>query len=176
MFLLINEFDIYILQFIQNNMHTPVLDKLMIFATKLGNNGLIWIFISILLVIISKKHKKAGFVTLLALFIGAMLGEVIIKHIVQRPRPFLEMNTIKLLIPKPKSFSFPSGHTTAAFAAVVVLSRYFKKYSIEFFILAFLIAFSRMYLCVHYPTDVLAGIILGIISGKIALGIASKFY
>lgn len=172
---LIHQFDSCILQFIQNNMHEAILDKLMIIFTKLGNGGLIWIAISILL-IISKKHKKAGVVTLVAIVIGAILGEGIIKHIIQRPRPFIEVNSIHLLVSKPKSFSFPSGHTTAAFAAAVVLSKYFRKYRVQFFVLAFLIAFSRMYLYVHYPTDVLAGFILGIVSGKVALKIASKIH
>ncbi|MEY7998896.1 phosphatase PAP2 family protein [Clostridium sp. Mt-5] len=163
---LMHQFDNSILQFIQNNMHGPFMDKFMIFVTRLGNLGTIWIIIAVFL-IITKKYRNAGIATLCAVILGAVLGEGIIKHIVQRPRPFVESGTMNLLISRPLSSSFPSGHTTAAFAAAAVLSRYFKRYAAGFFVLAFLIAFSRLYLYVHYPTDVLAGIVLGLLCSKI---------
>ncbi|MBA5851611.1 phosphatase PAP2 family protein [Clostridium sp. cel8] len=170
---LINEFDSFIFKFIEDNMYSSMMDKIMIFTTKLGNTGIIWIAISLFL-IMSKKNRKAGIVTLAAVVLGAILGEGIIKNIVQRPRPFEESNIVHILISKPKSYSFPSGHTTAAFAATSTLSRYFKKYSIGLFILAILIAFSRIYLYVHYPTDILGGIILGLICSRIVFYIFNK--
>ncbi|MHC6179221.1 phosphatase PAP2 family protein [Clostridium sp. JNZ X4-2] len=168
MIYLMHQFDNSILQFIQNNMYGPFMDKFMIFITRLGNLGTIWVIIAVIL-IITKKYRNAGIATLCAVILGAVLGEGIIKHLVQRPRPFAEYGAANLLISRPLSSSFPSGHTTAAFAAAGVLSRYFKRYAAGFFILAFLIAFSRLYLYVHYPTDVLAGMILGIICSKIVL-------
>lgn len=170
---LINQFDNNILRFIENNMHSYIMDKTMIFFTELGNMGIIWIVISILLML-NKKYRIIGIATLAAVALGALLGEGIIKHIIERPRPFVKSSYINLLISKPMSSSFPSGHTTAAFSASGILSSYFRKYSIEIFLLAFVIAFSRLYLYVHYPTDVLAGIILGIISSRIILYLFNK--
>jgi undecaprenyl-diphosphatase len=165
---LIYKFDEYILSYIANNMHNNILDKVMIAFTSLGNMGLIWIAISIVL-IASKKYRKVGIMVLTAIIIGSILGEGLIKHLVKRTRPFYLDPTIKLLVAKPASYSFPSGHTTASFAAASILSRYFKRYAPVFFTAAILIAFSRIYLYVHYPTDVLAGIVLGLISGKITI-------
>ncbi|QXE18341.1 phosphatase PAP2 family protein [Clostridium sp. 001] len=165
---LIYKFDECILSYIANNMHNQILDKIMIAFTSLGNTGLIWIAISLAL-IVSKKYRKVGIMVLTAIIIGSVFGEGLIKHIVKRTRPFYLDPTIKLLVAKPASYSFPSGHTTASFAAASILSRYFKKYAPVFFTVAILIAFSRIYLYVHYPTDVLAGIVLGLVSGKITI-------
>lgn len=95
-----------------------------------------------------------------------ILGEGILKHIVGRLRPSNEILNSSGLISKPLSYSFPSGHTASAFAAAGILAKYFKKYSALIFTLAVLIAFSRLYLYVHYPTDVLAGLFLGLICCK----------
>ncbi|OPJ63846.1 phosphatase PAP2 family protein [Clostridium oryzae] len=170
----IHDFDAAILLFIKNNMHSYLMDKTMIFMTRLGNGGLIWFVICILL-ILSKRYRRAGFTALTALVITTILGEGIIKHIVRRARPFTNIEDMKLLIARPISYSFPSGHTGASFAAATVLSKYFKKYSLFIFVLAVLIAFSRLYLYVHYPTDVLAGVILGIISGIMANSFVNKY-
>ncbi|WP_342356973.1 phosphatase PAP2 family protein [Clostridium algidicarnis] len=100
---------------------------------------------------------------LAALGLSTILGEGILKHVVHRMRPSSDINVINILIAKPLSYSFPSGHTTSSFAVAGVLSKHFKKYAVGFFALASLIAFSRLYLYVHYPTDVLVGIILGLL-------------
>lgn len=168
MIALIYKFDENILLYIANNMHSHILDKIMIAFTSLGNKGLIWIAISIFL-IISKKYRKVGIMVLIAIIIGSIFGEGLLKHLVKRTRPFYLVPTMKLLVAKPASYSFPSGHTTASFAAVSILCRYFKKYTPIFLAVAILIAFSRIYLYVHYPTDVLVGIVLGVISGKITI-------
>ncbi|WP_446897939.1 phosphatase PAP2 family protein [Clostridium sp. LBM24168] len=168
MFSLVYQFDFYLLQFIEKNMHSIIIDKIMIAITYLGNMGIIWIIIALFL-IINKRYRKAGIVTLISVILGAILSEGIIKHVVERPRPFVKFSTINLLISKPLSYSFPSGHTTAAFAAAGILSKYFRRYSIEIFTAAFLIAFSRLYLYVHYPTDILSGMILGLLCSKATL-------
>jgi undecaprenyl-diphosphatase len=118
---------------------------------------------------IKKKTRYISFIVLGALLLNALLGEVVLKNLIQRARPFAGTTKESLLIAKPLSYSFPSGHTASSFAAAGVLSCYFKKYAPVFFILASLIAFSRLYLYVHYPTDVLGGIILGLISSRIAI-------
>lgn len=170
---LIQRLDNSILFFINNNMHNPILDKVMVVFTSLGNNGFIWIIIALLL-ISKKKYRNIGVMVLGALLLGTILGDGILKPLFHRLRPSADIAPSKLLIVKPMSYSFPSGHTTSSFAAAGVLSKYLKKYAFEFFILASLIAFSRMYLFVHYPTDVLGGIFLGLVCSRIIIFLFSK--
>lgn len=164
----IQRIDNTILIYINSNLRNPVLDKVMVAITSLGNMGIIWIVISIIL-IISKKHRKTGVMVIAAVFLSTILGEGILKHIFRRLRPVNEILKNGPLIAKPLSYSFPSGHTACAFAAYGVIAKYSKKYSIAVFILAILIGFSRLYLYVHYPTDVLCGAILGLISARIVV-------
>jgi len=165
---MINTIDISILNYIASHLHTNLLDKIMPLITYLGDKGFIWILIAVIL-IISQKYRKVGFVLLGALLLSTMLGEGILKHIIRRLRPCATIPASKLLITKPLSFSFPSGHTTSSFAAASVLSKFIHKYKFAFFILASAIAFSRVYLYVHYPSDILGGIVLGLICAKITI-------
>lgn len=165
---LIQKYDNFILLFIKNNMHSEIMDKFMVIITSLGNGGVIWIVTAVILMI-NKKHRRVGFMALGALLLCTMLGEGIIKHLVQRIRPSADIPAINLLIAKPLSYSFPSGHTASSFSVAGVLEKYFKNYAIELFTLASLIAFSRLYLYVHYPSDVLAGIVLGLICSRIII-------
>lgn len=165
---LIQIIDSSILWYIKNNMHAPIMDKAMVIITSLGNGGAIWIIIAALLMI-NKRYRKIGFMALGALILSTILGEGILKHVVHRMRPSTDVPAVNLLIAKPISYSFPSGHTASSFAVAGVLAKYIKKYALEFFGLASLIAFSRLYLYVHYPTDVLAGIVLGLICSEIII-------
>lgn len=171
---LISSFDTTVIEFIQNNLHNYIMDNVMVFITKLGDAGFVWIIIGLLL-ILSKKYRKVGFMVLGALALGSILGEGLIKNIVQRDRPFISLEGIDLLIKAPTSYSFPSGHTTSSFAAAGVLAMSFKNKSVYIFILAGLIAFSRLYLGVHFPTDIIIGILLGLSCSFIALFIGEKF-
>jgi len=173
MILLIQRFDSSILLYIKDNMHGHIMDKLMITLTHLGNGGMIWIIISVVLVI-SKKYRKIGFMAIAALILSTILGEGVLKHVVKRIRPSANIPAVNLLIAKPLSYSFPSGHTTSSFAVAGILAKYFKAYALEFFSLASLIAFSRLYLYVHYPTDVLAGIVIGLICSGIIIFLFDK--
>jgi len=161
-------FDLYILNFIYNNLHNYLMDRLMVAATSLGNMGLIWIIISAVLICIP-KYRKVGILTISAVILSSFIGECLLKHLINRPRPFVDVPAVKMLIEKPLTNSFPSDHTSAAFAAATVLSFAFKKYRKYFFTLAIIIAFSRLYLYVHYPSDIIGGIILGLISSKVVL-------
>ena len=153
-----------ILDFIQG-MRTPVGDAVMCFITKLGNAGMIWIVLAVILLLIPKT-RKTGIIILAALCIDLVVCNGILKNLFARIRP-CDVNTqIQLLIARPDDFSFPSGHTAASFAAVAAL--YFsgeRKLWKPALILACLIAFSRLYLYVHYPTDILGGILVGIAAG-----------
>ncbi|EJP6472644.1 phosphatase PAP2 family protein [Clostridium botulinum] len=170
---LIQNMDIYILDFIHKNIANNFLDKIMIFITSIGNLGLIWIGISLLL-LISKRYRKVGVLCIASLLLSSLIGEVLLKNLVQRGRPFTAVEGINLLIKAPKSFSFPSGHTASSFAVATVVGRKIEKFKLPIYILAIAIAFSRLYLYVHYPSDVLVGALIGVISAKIILYMRSK--
>lgn len=167
MLALLNNLDQSILFFIQMNFHFPILNQIMILFSEAGNRGFIWILISLIL-LISKKTRYIGLVTLGALILSAIMGELILKHLIERPRPYVDFPAVQLLADKASSSSFPSGHTASAFAAAYVLSRYLKKWAPLFWLIAIVIAFSRLYLFMHYPSDVVAGIVIGLLCGKMA--------
>jgi len=158
----VQNIDDAVLAFIQNNIRCSVLDYIMPIITSLGDNGIIWIVIAIGL-IISKRYRKYGISIILALAVSALIGNMGLKPLIARARPFVAYPDLKLLITRPLDFSFPSGHTMASFASAVVLSRINVKIAVAAYTLAGLISFSRIYLYVHYPSDVLAGMFLGII-------------
>ena len=113
--------------FIQNHVQNDFLNPIIIFFTKLGNSGFIWILISIIL-IMKSKYRKIGFLVLSVLFINTLFGEILLKHLIQRPRPFITLSNLNIIIEKPSSFSFPSGHTSSAFACAFIFGYFFKKY------------------------------------------------
>lgn len=157
-------FELELLNNIQT-IRTPLLDDLMVLISTIGNKGMIWILLTAALIWIPSR-RETGKEMAAALIIDLILCNIILKPLVARMRPFEVYPAIQLLVEAPKDFSFPSGHTAAAFAAVTVL--WLKKdrsLCIPVLILACLMAFSRMYLYVHFPTDVLGGIITGIICG-----------
>ncbi|HBH12411.1 MAG TPA: phosphatase PAP2 family protein [Clostridiales bacterium] len=163
----INSIDQTILFYIHMNFHFPIIDKIMILATTVGDKGLIWILISLLL-LMDKKTRGIGILTLATLVLSTIIGEGLLKHIIQRPRPYVDFTWINLLIDQSTTYSFPSGHTTSSFAAAYVLARHLKKFLPIIWTVATIIAFSRLYLFVHYPSDVVAGMVLGISCGKFA--------
>lgn len=159
--------ELKILDWLQT-IHTPIGDAIMCFITSLGNAGAIWIALAVVLIAIPKT-RKSGIIVALALIIDAVLCSGLLKNIVRRTRPFDVNTVVQVLITKPRDFSFPSGHTSASFAAVTAL--YLakeRKLFVPVLVLACLIAFSRLYLYVHYPTDILGGLLLGIVSAVIA--------
>lgn len=162
----INNYDMYILFILKKYIQNKYLDILMPIATRLGYLGAIWIAIAIIL-LLDNPYRKVGNVILITLIIGTVIGEGILKHLFRRIRPCNNLNDINLLIKKPKSYSFPSGHTLSAFSAASVLSVFFTEYTLIFMGIAFLIALSRIYLYVHYPSDVIAGVIFGVLCSKL---------
>lgn len=165
--------EIRFLELLQS-LHFPLLNYIMIFITSLGNGGLIWIAAALFLIFQNKNMlKREGFTIAVALIIFCVLGLLILKPIIARPRPFVAQG-VDILIKEPMGFSFPSGHTGSSFAAASVIYFYNKKRGLLVLILATLIAFSRMYLFVHYPSDIVGGLILGIISSRIAIKITNE--
>lgn len=151
-----------ILLWIQENLRTSILSDIMVFITHLGDNGAIWITIAILL-ILSAKTRKVGIMTIVALIFSFVINNLLLKNAICRLRPFEVINSLTPLIQAPTDFSFPSGHSAASFAAAgILLTRTNKYIGIPAWILAILIAFSRLYVGVHYPTDVITGILMGL--------------
>lgn len=157
----IQTLDENILFYIQLHLKSPALDKLMVLFTELGNGGLIWIGIAIAL-LLWKRSQKCGVCLTFALTLSNLFGDSLLKPFFHRIRPCNQFSDVVLLIHAPHSYSFPSGHTMVGFACATVIIYYHRKLGIAAFLLATMIAFSRMYLFVHYPTDILGGILLGV--------------
>ncbi|MDD6208742.1 MAG: phosphatase PAP2 family protein, partial [Clostridiales bacterium] len=155
--------DSSILLFLQNQVRNPVLDSFFLFITTLGNAGMIWIALSFIL-LFSKKTRKAGVMGFCALLLTLLINNLLIKNVVGRTRPYEVVRGLVPLIKKQMGASFPSGHSACAFAAASVFYRTLpKKYGIMALVLAVLISFSRLYVGVHYPSDVLVGMINGVL-------------
>lgn len=158
----INNFDFSILNFIYEHMRSAFLDFLLPKITALGDVGILWITITIIMLCV-KRWRKCGIICALSLILCIIVGNLTLKPLFGRIRPF-DLNTaVDLLIDRPTDFSFPSGHSMTAFAAATSVYTCNKKVGRWLLILAGLIAFSRLYLYVHYPTDVIVGIIIGIL-------------
>ncbi|MEG2378003.1 MAG: phosphatase PAP2 family protein [Clostridia bacterium] len=169
----ITDFDFLILNFIQSTLTGSVADKVMIIASRLTDGGFLWLIIALILILIPKQRKN-GLFLLLSLGLALIIGSFIIKPLVARARPFLSNEAFHLLITAPRDFSFPSGHTLTSFAAAVTLFRVHRAAGISALVFAALVAFSRMYLYVHFPSDVLVGLILGISIGVLTLFLARR--
>lgn len=171
-------FDLPILDWIAETLHCNFLDFLMPLITVLGNAGIFWIVVAVVLLLIP-KYRKIGLGMGAALIIGLLVCNITLKPLIARPRPYDYQlthfgKTIQLLIARPHDFSFPSGHTLASFEGATVLLIGNKKLGIPAMILACLIAFSRMYLYVHYPTDVLVSVVLGVAFGFLGNWLVKK--
>lgn len=145
--------------------HTPVLDAGMKLASTLGNAGAVWILLALFLLLFSKT-RRIGLILAAALCVDVVLCNGILKNLVARTRPFEIKEGVGLLIARPMDFSFPSGHTAAAFASVTALKLSgAKRFWIPALVLACVMAGSRLYFYVHYPTDILGGVVVGGLSG-----------
>ncbi len=171
--------ELSILDFIQQYLNFNFLDPFLRVMTYSGNHGLIFIVFSVIL-LINKKTRKIGIYCLASLAIGALITNVSLKPLFARTRPY-EYSNIMLKIIKPTDYSFPSGHTTAAFAVAFVLLK--TRYSIKnhkiylyFLVFAILMAYSRLYFYVHFPSDVLAAVVIGYIASILAKYLIDKLH
>ena len=158
--------DLRVLKWIHRNMRNRVCNVVMPVVTVAGNFGFIW-FVIIGYLFFSKQNRTAAFEAFWALFSCALLGNHILKNIVKRPRPFTVAEGINTIIHHPIDYSFPSGHTNSSFAAATVLCFFGPWLGIPALILAVTIAYSRLYLCVHFLSDVLFSIFMGVGIGLI---------
>lgn len=154
-----------ILLLIQNHLHVSFLNGFFIFYTQLGNLGILWIVLSLLL-LLRPKTRRAGLLALLSMLVGLLCTNVILKNLVARPRPWLVVEGLAPLMTPPDPNSFPSGHTCAAFASAGAWWRTFPRLRFRLLAvtLAVLMGYSRLYVGLHFPTDVLAGAIVGLFS------------
>lgn len=177
-------FDLSVFQWVQT-IHGGFLDKLMVIITTLGENGIIFIAIALAL-LCTKKYRKAGVAIIAALLVMEVGNNLILKTIFARPRPFNldptvyswwhEVYKFPDLVSRPTSYSFPSGHTSSAFAAGIALLWYDRKFGIPLTIFAAVMGFSRIYVEVHYCTDVLIGALVGVVYALIGVLIVNKLY
>lgn len=169
----IQNLDWSILKFIQNNFRNPILDNVMKFFTQIGDVAAIWIVIAIIFLFI-KKYRNTGIKIAIGLILVSILGNLVFKNIFARPRPFILDKDIELLISAPFGFSFPSGHSFSSFVAATIIFLEDKRMGYFALLVAGLIAISRVYLYVHFPSDILAGMLLGILLGIIIDKIYSR--
>lgn len=162
------DWEFRVLDSIQKYFSGNFMDNIMPKISSLGNAGLIWIIFTIVMLLF-KNTRKYGYTCGLSLIIMLFTGNIFIKNIVCRLRPFQIRDYINLIINPPLDSSYPSGHTYASFAFATALLCCNKKLGIPAIILACMISFSRLYLYVHFPSDVFCGILIGILTSLIAL-------
>ncbi len=149
-----------ILELIHQFTRSDLLDFLVPRISWLGNGGLIWIVLAIVL-LATKKYRRTGIALSAGLVLCLVFGNMFLKPIIARPRPCWMFDVQDMLIPIPEDFSFPSGHTYSSFLSAFVILTQNKKWGIVTLLVAIIMAFTRLYLFVHFPTDILGGIILG---------------
>ena len=165
----LEQIDISILFFIQNHLRNPLFDRLFIPITHFADDGIFWILL-VLVLIWAKKTRRAGMAALFSMAICYILTSMWLKDFVGRIRPYETYSSLVLLVEKDPDFSFPSGHTVISFAAALIYVRMLEKpFGIATLLLAILIGFSRLYVGIHYPSDVLGGFLL-------ALAVSSVVY
>ena len=172
----IESIDFSILFWIQENIRCAFLDVVLPFLTTICNNGEIWIACALALICF-KKYRRYGLVLLVALLLGSLIGNEIIKPLVGRVRPCNSVDVLpEMLVDIPHGFSFPSGHTVSSAVGATVLTMANKKFGYAAIPVAAFIAFSRLYVFVHFPTDVLCGAILGFVIGFACVIFGNKLF
>ena len=162
------------LERLHDAIYSPLIDRLMVGITSSGNLGLIWILTALVLILIEPR-RTFGYLILIVLLLCIAIGNLIIKNTVKRNRPFFHKN-YKLIIKQPWDYSFPSGHTLSSFAAATVILRMNLILGICSVVYAFLIALSRLYLRVHFFTDVFFSILLGTTLGIVVIKLYESGY
>lgn len=161
-------FDWPVLNWIQANMRCGFLDALMPAVTHLGDKGAVWILTALVL-LCTRRYRRNGLLLFAGLFAGMLTGNFWLKPWIARPRPCWLEPFVTLLIANPADYSFPSGHTLASVISAVILTGTNRRFGFAAIPLAVLIAFSRLYLYVHFPSDVLAAALIGLFLGSVCL-------
>lgn len=162
-----------VLHWLRDTLTCPALDLLMPKITLLGDNGAIWLLAAGGL-LCTKKYRKQGLVLLGGLAASVLVGNVVLKNLIARPRPCWLDTSVQLLIADPTDYSFPSGHTLSSVIGATILTKTDRRFGYAAIPLAALIAFSRLYLYVHFPSDVAAAAVLGVGIGLAAHTIGGR--
>ena len=167
--------EIAILDFIQTILKSPLMDRIMVLFTTLGNEGIIY-YIILVLLLLNKKTRKLGVILGISMLLNHILSNMILKPLFARTRPFDVNTAVEIIIKKPSSYSFPSGHTAQAFTTAFAFLFAKSKLTKPMLVFACIMAFTRLYLYVHYPTDILGGIVCGLMSSYIGYTIVNYLY
>ena len=162
--MMITQTELAVLDWIQANLQCGFLDTLATLVSGLAEYGALWIILTLGL-IAYPKTRKVGIAAAIALVLELITCSGIIKPLVARPRPYVYRPELELLVPQLKDFSFPSGHTAVSFAATCAMAAMRQRGWTTALVISILIGLSRMYLFVHFPTDVLCGAVLGLLCG-----------
>lgn len=174
----IQTIDYEILSAIVQHVRSDLLTPVFLCITHLGDGGLLWL-LTAALCLSRRATRPCGVAILLALVLGLFAGNLVIKNLVARPRPFQTYPELFHLIDQ-GGYSFPSAHAMSSFAAATVVFLFFRRRGqlwpgLVLLTMAALIAFSRLYVCVHYPSDVICGTLLGICLGCVAIALVRRF-
>lgn len=148
--------------------HHKFLNICMKFIASIGDFGMIWIAL-VLILSVYPQTKALSHKMLFALLLATIVGQVTIKSLVKRMRPCQQYPEVKILVPVPSDRSFPSGHTTSSFACATTVCFFYPEIGAICLLFAFAMAFSRIYLFVHYVSDVVFAMFLGILVGSIVM-------
>jgi len=177
MFEAISTWEAPVLLFIQENLRTALLDRLVVFWTGLGNDGILWISIAVILLLF-RRTRRVGVVALAGLLLNWLAVNVTLKTLIDRPRPWTMIEDLKPLVTIGAGRSFPSGHTSGSFSFAIAVASTVNRRWIKVVVIAAaaLMGLSRLYVGVHFPTDVLGGAIIGGLCGWLASVLYRKFF
>lgn len=166
-------FDRSVSLYVAQHLRPEWLDPVMVAVSLVGNAGLIW-FLFAAAMFCKPKYRRGGIVLVCAMALSFLLGNILIKNLVMRPRPCWEFPQVAMLVAVPRDYSFPSGHTLAAFTAASVIFCVNRRAGVAAYLFAAFMGFSRLYLFVHYTTDILAGAALGCLVGFLTVFVFYK--
>ncbi len=168
------EWEFVVLNNIQG-IRNAFLDRAMPCISFLGRWCLLWIVLTILCLAV-KRYRKLGRSLLCNMAVSVVVCNLIMKRVVQRIRPYVLNETVQLIVPPESEYSFPSGHTFFAFSCATIVFFYHKKAGIALYVLAVVMAFSRLYLYVHFPTDVMFGALFGVLTAVLSYKAEQMFF